>query len=87
MSHIPLSSVSHCKYLGPVLQFSLILYRINMYNKSQENNSLSMLQLNIKIETKTLVYQSLVRCQLEYAAKVWLPWQSKTFNAMQPNMY
>ena len=78
-SNTSLSTVLHCKYLGITIQSDLKWNKHVQQITRKANNSLSMLQRNIKIAstgTKTLACQSLVRLQLEYAETVWSPWES-----------
>ena len=81
----PLTAVTHCKYLGVIMQSDL---RWNMHINQitvKANHTLSLLQRNIKLApTKTKeLYKSLVRPQLEYASTVWSPWQNTLINNIE----
>ncbi len=79
-------AVTHCKYLGVIIQSDL---RWDMHINQitvKANHTLSLLQRNIKLaptKTKELLYKSLVRPQLEYASTVWSPWQNTLINSVE----
>ena len=83
LNGIPLSvaTVSHCKYMGIIIQSDLNWNKYVEQKVSKANNMLALIQRNLKvssINTKELAYKALVRPHLEYASTVWSPWQQGT---------
>lgn len=86
LNSVPLESVSSYKYLGVHIAFNLTWNDHITYITNKANSMLGYIRRNFSrspSSLKLLLYKSLIRSKLEYAASVWDPSQENVSHALE----